>query len=190
MAKGQGKEPDKKTGGRPPYEPTPQDRAKVETMAGLGFKQDEIALVMAIDESTLKRHFQLELRIGAVKADVNVMQGLYKDATTPGYHYTAARIYWAKVRRRWHEVQRVIHGYDPEIVSSFVRQVVSILRRKLPDCCPHCKTPLEMPRAVGTELIEMSRKLAEALPPSEIVAKPFEEMPGDTDTGPRPPLAH
>lgn len=193
--------PHKKHPGPPEHEPTPETRGQVETMAGLGFNEEEIALVISsalqkagkpgISETTLKRHYAFELRFGVLKTDVAVAQSLYKKATGSGPQSVSAAIYWMKVRRRWHEVQRVIHGFDPEVLQSFVRQVVSVLRRKLPDRCPHCKTNLEMPRAVGAELIEMSKKLFLTLPPSEIVAKPFEDPPPDASPSEReaPPVA-
>jgi len=129
-----------------------------------------------VSDDTLRARFPEELRRGGIKADAAVLTNLYKMATGSGPEAGKTAIFWAKVRRRWHEVQRVIHGYDPEIVTGFVKQVTSILRRELPDSCPHCKTHLGLPKRIAAQLVDISQKLAEKLPPSEIVPMPRPEV--------------
>jgi len=94
---------------------------------------------------------------------------MFKIATGSTPQPVTAAIFWTKVRRRWHEVQRVIHGFDPEIVSGFVRQVVALLRRELPQACPHCRARLDLPQKIAGQLRELSQKLGTELPPSQIV---------------------
>src|ERR1019366_7526466 len=123
----------KNKGGRPPHVPTPQTKQQVEILCGVGLNQDEIELVMDISESTLKRHYKRELRVGGLKADARVLTNLYRKATGTDADAAKAMIFWVKVRRRWHEVQRVIHGYNPEMINQFVRSTVQMLRRELPE---------------------------------------------------------
>lgn len=170
----------KRKAGRPlEHVPTDETREQAMLLAGLGLTRDEIALVMDITDSTLKRHYPKELKAGGIKADAKVLTNLYRMATSTGPESGKAAIFWAKVRRRWHEVQRVIHGYDPETINGFVKAVVQLLRRELPDACPHCKTKLALPAKIALQLQDLSNKLAEKLPPSEIVPMPRPELAGD-----------
>lgn len=161
--------------------PSKRSRAKVRLLAGLGFTNEEISLLFDISESTVKRHYAHELRVGALEADAAVLGNLYKLATQSKDLNVASRnsIFWAKVRRRWHEVQRIIHGYDPETIKAFVKSVVIMLRRDLPDKCPACKTHLNLPEKVAHQLMALSQDMAAKLPQSEIVAMPTPELAND-----------
>jgi hypothetical protein len=157
-------------GGRPPSpEPTPEQRSQVETLAGFGLTQEQIATVVGVGEVQLRQRFAKELAQGEIKADIAVTQNLFKIATGSTPQAVSAAIFWKKVRSRWHEVQRVIHGYDPELVTGFVKQVIAILRRELPQVCPHCSVRLDLPQKVAAHLKEITAKMAERLPPSTIV---------------------
>ncbi len=165
--------------GRPPHVPTKKMRKKVEMLAAGGFTQDEIGLIIDLSENALKRHYPHELRVGLLKADAAVAENLYRMASGTGPEAGRTAIFWMKVRRRWHEVQRVIHGYDPETIAAFVKNVVTMLRRELPDCCPGCKTKLDLPAKVAAHLYELSQAMAAKLPPSEIVPMPRPELASD-----------
>ena len=155
--------------GTPPFVATKAQRKEVEDLAGFGMRQDEIAIVLNIGERTLNTHFVTELRRGGVKADAVIMKNLFKMASGSGPDASRCAIFWAKVRRRWHEVQRVIHGFDPGVVQHFVKQIVMLLRRELPERCPHCKTNLGLPKKIGEHIRKLSATMVESLPPSEIV---------------------
>jgi hypothetical protein len=66
---------------RPRYRPTDQDRREVETMAGLGLMQKQIAAIKGISEPTLLRYFARELTLGNARAVLRVSQSLYTLAT-------------------------------------------------------------------------------------------------------------
>lgn len=160
----------KNLGGRPPNpEPTLSQRNQVQALSGFGLTAEEIAVVMDVGDKQLRRDYAPELRMGAAKADAGVLTNLYKIATGSTPQAVTAAIFWVKVRRRWHEVQRIIHGFDPEIVAGFVKQVVAILRRDLPEACPHCKTRLDLPKKIAATLQAVSQKMMEQLAPTEIV---------------------
>jgi hypothetical protein len=100
--------------GRPSFEPTEDDRKRVETLAGYGLKQEGICMLVVnphtgepITDKTLKRHFERELAVGAYKANSMVAQSLFGRATAkkkdsqPGD--AACAIFWAKCRMGWKE---------------------------------------------------------------------------------------
>lgn len=157
---------------------TPEQRAQVEAAVGMGATQEQVAAVMGIGVNALKKYCSVELERGGTKATLAVAQSLFKIATGSTPQAVTAAIFWMKTRAKWHEVQRIIHGFDPETVMAFVRQVVALLRKELPEACPHCKTRLDLPQRVAGELRKLSEKLAEGMKPSEIVPIP----PSDQNT--------
>lgn len=95
---------------RESYEPTDKDRKTVEAMAGYGIPQDEIALVLAICEPTLRKHFRRELDTGMVMANAKVAESLFKQATRDENPSTSAAIFWLKARAGWRETTNVNHS--------------------------------------------------------------------------------
>ncbi len=93
--------------GRPPHEPTPELRAQVETYAGYGTPQVDIAAALGIGKNTLKKHYRVELKLGSIKANALVSQSLFaqtQDKAAPGR--VAATIFWMKVRCGWKTTDR------------------------------------------------------------------------------------
>jgi hypothetical protein len=86
-----------------PHEPTEKDRLAVETMAGHGIAQMDIARVIGVSISTLSKWYRDELETGAVKANSRVAQSLFDKATGNGNGSVAAAIFWLKCRARWSE---------------------------------------------------------------------------------------
>lgn len=98
--------------GRPLFEPTDEDRKRVETLVGLGLKQEGICLLVEdpktgkpITDKTLRRHFEHELAVGAYKANSLIAESLFSKATAKkgGPGAIAAAIFWAKCRMGWKE---------------------------------------------------------------------------------------
>lgn len=93
--------------GKPPYEPLPEHRRMVESMAAVGITHDQMAAVLGIGRHALEKHFRSELDLGAVKATINVAGALYAMATVPPGQATganvAAAIFWMKARAGWRE---------------------------------------------------------------------------------------
>lgn len=75
-------------GGRPPFEPTDEQRRNVEIMVGLGIPQDSICIMMRnkkdrpITEATLRKHFKKE--IAQAQAKLHVTVGNFMVATILG----------------------------------------------------------------------------------------------------------
>lgn len=87
-------------GGRPPYEPTPEDRGLVNQLCPL-LPQDEIAKIIGVSEKTLRKHFREELDTALAKANAKVANALYMNAVKE--NNLGAQIFWLKTRARWSE---------------------------------------------------------------------------------------
>ncbi len=83
--------------GRPPHQPTEEQRAQVEALAGFGVTEKEIGTYIGIDVKTLRKHYRRELDTGHIRTNVEVATNLYnqtKDNPT-------AAIFWLKIRAQW-----------------------------------------------------------------------------------------
>lgn len=117
--------------GRPPFEPTAEQRVTVKTMASYGIPLDDIARVVinprtgkAISRKTLSRHCKAEIATGATEANVKVAQSLYRQAVDG--HVTAA-IFWCKTRMGWREAPRA--GIDAKQTGTVVETRIDLAER-------------------------------------------------------------
>lgn len=92
---------------RKAHEPTDDNRSKIETMAGYGLPQDQIAQVMRISETTLKKYYGEELKRGAAVANSLVAESLFKQCRQGN---TTALIFWAKTRMGWKDTTAHEHS--------------------------------------------------------------------------------
>lgn len=69
-----------KNSGRPPYEPTDEDREKVRVLKAGGMSNEAIAEVVGISEPTLRKHFSSDLEIGGAKVAAEVLMARYRSA--------------------------------------------------------------------------------------------------------------
>lgn len=99
--------PEASKGGRPPFQPTDEQRRLVEVMSAGGFQQDAIAYAIGISDDTLRKYFSTEIAAGGSKAHAMVVGNLYRQATKDDPRATAAAIFWAKTRLGWKEPQQV-----------------------------------------------------------------------------------
>jgi len=91
--------------GRPPFEPTAEQRKTVEAMSGYGVPLAQIAALIGeggIDEDTLRKHFKNEIIQGKAKANSQVGQTLFQKAKKGD---TAAAIWWSKTQMGWKEAK-------------------------------------------------------------------------------------
>lgn len=89
--------------GRPQYEPTPDQRKIAEGMSGYGATEDDIARVMHISPTTLRKYFRDELDTGMIKANAAVATALFRRATGNSPQAVTAQIWWTKTRMGWKE---------------------------------------------------------------------------------------
>ena len=93
------------------------DRARLESLAGLGLSDAEIAEVMEIDAAELVETYRSALAQGRIKANARVAENLYRKATGEGREAVTAAIFWLKTRARWKEIHRDDDGNQPVIVQ-------------------------------------------------------------------------
>jgi transcriptional regulator with XRE-family HTH domain len=86
-----------------PHTPTDKDRLAVETMASHGIVQADIAKVIGVSVSTLRRWYSVELETAQIKANSRVAQSLFDKAMGTGSGSVTACIFWLKVRAKWIE---------------------------------------------------------------------------------------
>ena len=66
---------------RPAFKPTPTQRRTVAIAAGYGaLSHEEIAIGLGVSRSTLERHFQSELSIGAYACRIHILTAMFRAA--------------------------------------------------------------------------------------------------------------
>jgi hypothetical protein len=95
---------------RPAHQPDEVQRRQVETLAGYGVPEAEIAALVGVDAKTLRKHYRHELDHGQSKANAKVAENLYHMALGRGREAVTAAIFWLKARARWKEVSVHEHG--------------------------------------------------------------------------------
>ncbi len=95
-------------GGKPAFRPSSEQRHTVEALAGFGLTREQIAGVTInratgrpISPTTLEKHFRSELDRGRLKANVQVAQSLFRQATGHGRGAVRAAIFWSRARMGW-----------------------------------------------------------------------------------------
>jgi hypothetical protein len=91
--------------GRPPFQPTEEERQQVTRMAVAGITHEQIALCVrnGIDADTLKKHFKQELATSKIKAIANLAGNLYQRAMAGD---TTSSIFYLKTQGGWKETTR------------------------------------------------------------------------------------
>lgn len=91
------------------HRPTPQTRALVASMAGLGHPQVAIAKQIGLgSKTTLEKHYRVELDQGMIMANNEVLSAFYETAKDPKHRqYAPVAIFWLKNRMGWHDRQGI-----------------------------------------------------------------------------------
>lgn len=66
--------------GRPPYEPTTEEREKVRVLKAGGMRDAAIAVAIGISVPTLTKYYSLELEEGGAKVQADVLMARYRAA--------------------------------------------------------------------------------------------------------------
>ena len=106
-----------------PHEPTAETRRLVESSSGLGLPHESIAVLVGIDDKTLRKYYRAELDMGKAKANGQIAKTLFSKAVAGD---TTSLIWWTKSQMRWSEtVKNEVTGADGEplqgIQVSFVK---------------------------------------------------------------------
>lgn len=113
------------------FEPTQEQRRLARAMAGLGLPQDQIALLLEVDPTTLRKHFRDDLDRGMAEANVKIAQSLFNMATTGGS--VAAAIFWMKARAGWREKHEITVATDPlsQLSDAELEQMIGVLNEQI-----------------------------------------------------------
>lgn len=87
--------------GRKKYEPADKDKQQVSVLGALGLKDEQIALVLGVSESTLQKYYNTELKSGRVLALARVGQTAYNMAISG--EQPAMTMFFLKCRGGWRE---------------------------------------------------------------------------------------
>ena len=92
------------------HKPTDENRKLVESTSGLGLPHEQIAILVGIDDKTLRKHYRHELDVGKAKANGQIAKTLFSKAMSGD---TTSLIWWTKAQLRWSEtVKNEITGAD------------------------------------------------------------------------------
>ena len=92
------------------HQPTDETCRMVESTSGLGLPHEQIAILVGIDDKTLRKYYRTELDLGKAKANGQIAKTLFSKATGGD---TTALIWWTKTQMRWAEtVKQEITGAD------------------------------------------------------------------------------
>jgi hypothetical protein len=75
------------------HKPTDETRRMVESTSGLGLPHEQIAILVGIDDKTLRKYYRTELDLGKAKANGQIAKTLFGKATGGD---TTALIWWTK----------------------------------------------------------------------------------------------
>jgi len=99
------------------HEPTIEMRKLVESSSGLGLPHESIAVLVGIDDKTLRKHYRDELDMGKAKAHGKIAKTLYQKALLGD---TTCLIWWTKAQMRWSETNKtVLQNPDGTAVEGF-----------------------------------------------------------------------
>jgi hypothetical protein len=111
------------------YVPTKEHRDTVIAATAVGTPQDDICLLLGITGKTLRKNYAAEIKLGMIKANVQVGGALFNLATKAGPGQATAAIYWTKVRMGWREPAQGIEltGKDGKPIE--VRKIERVIIR-------------------------------------------------------------
>ena len=112
--------------GRPAWQPSDDDRRRIEALAAYGAPQHEIAALYGVSVDTLARRCRAELTTGKTKAIAKVAEALYAKATKGD---TRAAMFWLERRdpQNWKQttvVENVNKGQPPNLLPDEIERIL------------------------------------------------------------------
>jgi hypothetical protein len=92
------------------HKPTDESRRMVESTSGLGLPHEQIAILVGIDDKTLRKYYRAELDMGKAKANGQIAKTLFSKAVGGD---TTSLIWWTKTQMKWSEtIKQELTGED------------------------------------------------------------------------------
>lgn len=91
-----------------PHERDDKTAGQVEAMTALGFSVEEIAVALNLRPGQVRKYYERELEVAAVKANMQVAKAFY-DVAKSGKNWQAS-MSWLKARAGWSEGQEAPGG--------------------------------------------------------------------------------
>jgi hypothetical protein len=85
---------------KPCHQPDAKSRNIVAHASGIGLPHEQIAILVGIDDTTLRKYYRKELDEGKAKAHQGIATTLYDKAMSGD---TSAMIWWSKTQLKWSE---------------------------------------------------------------------------------------
>ena len=105
--------------GPQPWQPSDEQRSLIEHYVAIGFTNEQVAGLVGVAESTLKKHCAEELRNGSLKVNAKIGGKLFSKAMDGD---TTALIFWCKTRMGWKEPKG--DGSTTEDLAAALRSLV------------------------------------------------------------------
>lgn len=103
---------------RPTKEPTDEQRKQVQTLAGYGLSQEQIATMLGMTRQTLAKHCQSELEKGKAVAYATATGQLFNNIKKGK---EASLIFYLKTQHGWKEKQEIQHtGKDGQQLQAVI----------------------------------------------------------------------
>lgn len=108
---------------------TPDNKQRVEYLAGLGVPHEHIAVLVGLsDDKTLRKHYPAELKMGKAKANAKATQMLFQRVEKGDL---GATVFWLKAQAGWREKHTIEmtngNGADMEEVAGAAARFLGAL---------------------------------------------------------------
>ncbi len=106
---------------RAPHDHSDAIARKVESFSSIGIPQLDIAKLIGLSKTTLRKYYRSELELGELKANASIAGALYKAAMLGN---TTSQIFWLKTRAKWRETDPPL---PPSDSSALLKQIAAAL---------------------------------------------------------------
>ncbi len=125
---------------------TPEMRAEVARLAGLGLTQEQAAEVMGIGITSLKKYLRADYERGIPEAIAQVSGALFRIAMSDGPMAAASCMFYLKCRAAWSEKSKVEFSMDmPADYDQIKQKYEHLIERRAMDMVKSGAVPLPAP---------------------------------------------
>ena len=95
--------PEARRSGAPPHVPTEKDQARVTAYTGGGIENVQIARMLGISKTTLRKHYKVQLEVGKATIDGVAISALVRAMQQGGKEAVTAAKFWATTQMGYTE---------------------------------------------------------------------------------------